>query len=370
MKKAFVIFTGYNQRAVIAFIRVLEQHGVDYFLVSAWPGDSIFLTQYASRVACTREDLSLDERILYPLLERTAALAGGRELLFAPSTEALNRFFLPRRKDLARIGITLPLVDEPLYARISDKAAFSFLCRSRGIRVPASLANPKDCPLPFVAKPSAYDAAKGLAPVLVFSEGDRKTLLESPDLDQYDFQEFVPGRSLYLLLHLSRNGRVSRFSQENFLQQPNGKSIIAAKASDFHLARESDRYVSMLEDEGFRGLVMIEVRQRGSEYFMIEANPRFWGPSQLFVDAMPVNLFEVFLADNGIPIGKPSPGKNGSRYFWHQGLAETLQAGLKPVFHNYSPHDLARDFPDWIRSDIYRRPDTIDIFTRAAFGGP
>jgi hypothetical protein len=349
---------------------VLEAHSLDYFLVTTGKDDPVTLTRYAARIACTREDLSLDERVLYPLLERTAALAGGRELLLAPSTEALNRFFLPRRKDLAGMGITLPLVDEPLYARISDKAAFSSLCRSRGIRVPDSPGDPKDCPLPFVAKPSAYDAAKGLAPVLVFSERDRKALLESPDLDQYDFQEFVPGRSLYLLLHLSKNSRVSRFSQENFLQQPNGKSIIAAKASDFHLAPESDRYVSMLEAEGFRGLVMIEVRQRGSEYYMIEANPRFWGPSQLFVDAMPVNLFEDFLADYGLPLRESTQRPREFRYFWYQGLTETLASGSFPVFHNTTPLELAADFPQWIQSDIYRRPDTMALFARSAFGGP
>ena len=32
---------------------------------------------------------------------------------------------------------------------------------------------------------------------------------------------------------------------------------------------------------------------------MIEANPRFWGPSQLFVDAG-FNLFESFLFDYNI----------------------------------------------------------------------
>jgi hypothetical protein len=370
VKTAFVIFTGYNQRATIAFIRVLEQHGVDYFLVATGPGDTIFLTRYASRVAFIRENPALDEEHLYPALGCVAARAQGKELVFAPSTEALNRFFLGHRLHLEKLGIRVPLVGESLYKTISDKSAFSDLCQSSHIRVPAPIRNPGDCPLPFAAKPSAYDPAKGLAPVLVFSEQDRENLLAHPDLNQFYFQEFVEGRSLYLLLHLSRSGETTKFSQENLLQQPNGKSIIAAMASDFHLHPESECYISMLRNSGFFGLVMVEVRQRGEDYFMIEANPRFWGPSQLFVDAMPVNLFEAFLTDNGIPIEEPSPGKNGSRYFWHQGLTETLQAGLKPVFHNYSPNDLALDFPDWIRSDIYRRPDTIDLFTRAAFGGP
>ena len=44
---------------------------------------------------------------------------------------------------------------------------------------------------------------------------------------------------------------------------------------------------------------MVEVKHLSNKNYMIEANPRFWGPSQLFVDAG-INLFEAFLVDNGL----------------------------------------------------------------------
>jgi hypothetical protein len=37
--------------------------------------------------------------------------------------------------------------------------------------------------------------------------------------------------------------------------------------------------------EGFYGLVMIEVKEYDNQFYMIEANPRLWGPSQLILDA-------------------------------------------------------------------------------------
>ena len=42
-------------------------------------------------------------------------------------------------------------------------------------------------------------------------------------------------------------------------------------------------------------VVMIEIRINKENYYMIEANPRFWGPSQLFVDFHMTRLFCAWL---------------------------------------------------------------------------
>ena len=108
---------------------------------------------------------------------------------------------------------------------------------------------------------------------------------------------------------------------------------------------------------------MIEVRQQGDDYYMIEANPRFWGPSQFFVDNMEQDLFDAFLDDQEFKNLKPKSikRKNG-RYFWYEGLMNTVNSGMNVVYHNYSSRQMAIDLPKWIESDIYRRVDTLDVF--------
>src|SRR5690606_1826134 len=111
--------------------------------------------------------------------------------------------------------------------------------------------------------------------------------------------EFIAGESFYLLFYFYKNGAAERFSQKNLMQQPSGGSIIAAVTSDFHRGHVALQFEELFRSIQFRGLVMVEIRGQGDRYYMIEANPRFWGPSQLFVDAG-VNLFEAFMFDYGL----------------------------------------------------------------------
>jgi hypothetical protein len=359
---AFLVYSGFNQRAVVAFLRVLERHAIDYGIVAAGHGDSILLSEYRNRVIEVRGSLALSLVGMRDTLAEARARLGARDLVLAPSTEALNRYCIANRCQIESMGLHIPLVERELYERISDKRPFGDLCHHHGIRIPAEFHAPESAPLPFVAKPITYDAATGLRPVLVHTEDDRKSFLADHDATAYYFQEFVAGRSFYLLLYLARDGSAVAFSQENLAQQPGGKSIIAAVAADFHRSAESSRYVGMLKSVGFHGLVMIEVRQQGEDFYMIEANPRFWGPSQLFVDAMDEDLFDAFLADLGF--GPAVYAKRGrwDRYFWHGGLLEAQRDGT-PAFHNYSAGRLAKEFPDWLAADVYRRTDTMGIYS-------
>jgi len=369
MKKAFVIFSGYNQRGIIAFLRVLKTNNIDSFIVASGSLDSIFKTAYANKVIFTRENLELDKKYIDKAIVHIKSNASKYELYLAPSTEAINRFFLAHRDHYEKLGLNIPLVEKNLYQLVSDKRSFGELCRENNILIPNDIINPHTHSLPFVAKPAQYSSIKGLSPILVFNENDRRALLDSPDLSEYFFQEFIHGRSLYLLLHVSRKGEVHSFSQENLIQQPHGKSILAAVASEFHLSRESENYITMLKSIGFHGLIMIEIRENNGYHYMIEANPRFWGPSQLFVDAMHENLFEAFLIENEFPVTVKVRKPKYKRYFWYQGFIDTITSGEKPIFHNYSAPEMAIEFPKWLVADIYRRPDTIKIFINDLMGG-
>ena len=154
-----------------------------------------------------------------------------------------------------------------------------------------------------------------------------------------------------------------KFSQENFIQQSEGKSILAAKSSDFHLTDYSSMYEGLFKKLKYRGLVMIEVKVNDRNLLMIEANPRFWGPSQLFVDAN-INFFNAMLYDYGLLSKKPMQQSNSLEnilYYWNDGTSYLNNNINKIAFHNYSKEQFLEESTLWEQSNILNRNDTKKI---------
>ncbi len=362
-----IIFSGYNDRAVLAFIRTLEARSVDYLILARDDKDLILKTPYKNRVFLVRETRDLEMGYITSLIQRIKKRYGERSYLIAPSTEALNRFVQKHRGEIESLGITVPLVEPDTYALISDKKSFSDLCKSHGIDVPYEYTSLDEAALPFVAKPRVYDISLGGngRPWIIACEQDKWNFSNTVDTRHFYYQEYVEGKSIYLLFYVSRRGDVYRFSQENIAQQAGGKSIIAALPSSYHNAAEASRYEGLLRAIDFQGLIMIEVRvsPEGTAR-MIEANPRFWGPSQFFVDSG-MNFFELLLADYGY-IDSVSFGENKEvRYFWFEGLLESLGKEGHVMMHVGELQELLGLLDKWLAHDIYRRKDSIKIFEDA-----
>ena len=58
--KMIVIFSGYNNRAVVSFIRTLEKNKINYVVIARDNKDPIFYTAYKDNVVLTRESQCLD----------------------------------------------------------------------------------------------------------------------------------------------------------------------------------------------------------------------------------------------------------------------------------------------------------------------
>ena len=364
--KCVIVFSGFNQRAVISFLRTLEKNSVQYAII-AIPNDLIKKTYYKEKVYSTRRTLDLNLEDIVTSIKSVQKEIICKEYVLAPSTEALNRFILENRSCFGVLNCTIPIVEKNLYNEISDKYSFSKLCIKNSILVPKEIKFDENVSFPYVAKPKQYysiKTGKALSPVIISDQKEHKLFKSNYDSTDFYFQEFIGGKSLYLLYYFHRNGKVFKFSQENLVQQPNGKSIIAAITSDFHDSNESLKYEKLFKSVNFYGLVMVEVKLSKNNYYMIEANPRFWGPSQLFVDAG-VNLFEYFLNDYSIvdSINESAQIKNAS-YFWFGGLLQVNFDNNKLVYHDYNSAELINNLPSWISSDIYRRFDTIEIFKK------
>lgn len=361
MRGGVIALSGYNLRAVVALCRWAEASGVPLHLVARQGSDPIELTDHAARVFVRRrsEGLDLDEVLTW--IHHLRVAYDHERVVIAPSTEFFNRFVLRHRGAIEAAGGVVPLVDEALYLRISDKQAFADLCRDAGIAVPAVFGVPPD-DRPFVAKPRHYAASSSgrIKPYLITSAAERDAFLAQECLDGYFFQEFVEGQSLYLLAHVARSGQVTACAQRNLIQQAGGGSIVLAEAHDFHLDPAARPYLELLSDCGFHGLVMIEVRRcrRSGRAVMIEANPRMWGPLQFMLDRQ-TDPFTPLFADHGL-VGRPlqPQGALSLYYFWSGGLA----ARFAPcTLHDFSADRFFADFARIAAADLFARADTLRL---------
>jgi len=333
---------------------------VDYAIIAKSENDTIMLSKYRNKVCAVRQTQELVLSDILLAIEEVKSIKRADQYLIAPSTEGLNRFLLKYRSEF-NDEIIVPLVEEPLYEIISDKYSFSELCRRMNLLVPSEYSSIEHAKTPFVAKPKKYFSDNGItySPVLIYDDEDKKIFCDKHNADDFYYQEYVNGSSYYLLFYFCGNGDVIRYSQKNVAQQPQGKSIVAAVSSSIHKDKIADEYELFFNRLGYRGFVMIELRRMNSEYFMIEANPRFWGPSQLFVDAG-VDLFSAFLYDYGVlekmPVYRNSTDK--IRYYWHGGVVSSGSRNIVIYDDDYT----VDDFDDWICDDIYRRNDTTLIY--------
>lgn len=369
--KAFLIFSGYNQRAVVAFCREAVRLNVPFCIVACSEEDSILKTAYKKQVFAIRSEKMLVESDLDSCIESTKVATGFTDFVVLPSSEFLNRFFLEHRAYYAQKHCTIPLVSSELYAQISDKYSFGEMCERFGLALPKELENPEQLSYPFVAKPRLYFSggkAKTLQPYLILSESDWNEFTRKEEKEAFYFQEYIDGSCYYLLYYLSSKQSDVFYSQKNLVQQAGGKSMIVAESAHIHTLPIATAYADMLKKEGFEGLIMIELKKRGDAFVMIEANPRLWGPSQLFVDAG-VPIFEAFMRDQGFEIQTSRLSEiKDVMYFWHGGIAEDQRMGKALAYHGFSPALLDENLEKLLGCEVYLRDDTKELFYNESKG--
>lgn len=370
-KKAVIIFSGYNQRAIISFCRVAEKQNIPLVIIAKSESDSIFDTKYARYVKYIRKKLDLDLSYFKYILNYIKSSEDFDEYIILPSSEALNRFLLKNRDELESLNFMVPLVDEQTYNLISNKYNFGELCKKNGIKVPEEFRVDDINSFPVVIKPKSYYTSDGrvIAPQIIKDMNALMDFITQNNLEDFYIQEYVEGESYYLLYYFSKDGSYQSFSQKNILQQSRGKSIIAAISAEIHKENISNKFIELFKSVEFTGLVMVEIRLCKGEYYMIEANPRLWGPSQLFVDS-DCCFFELYLKDMGFNVNMNTScnTKDNVRYFWLGGLIESLYKYGEIAFH-IDNHDLfMKDFRAYLSNEIYLREDTQNLFVKEILG--
>jgi predicted ATP-grasp superfamily ATP-dependent carboligase len=371
MNKTFIIFTGYNQRAVISFCRELKALHAGFYIIAKSPDDPVFQSKYKNNILLARQETELTLPVFKKYIQQIRKKTGNK-LILCPSSEFLNFFLLHHAAELTKLECEIPLVNPDTYGLISNKYSFTAICKKHHIAIPEEYNDYRNTNYPFVARPykNIINGQKTLYPYIIFNRNDLSQFLNNENADNFYFQAYIPGQSYYLLYYFSLNDTVIKYSQKNLLQQANGKSIVFAESSDIHYSSIAKKFERLLHSIRFKGLVMIEIMHYKGKYIAIEANPRFWGPAQLFIDAR-VPIFKNFIYDcldkSSNPFKQESI-KDKSVYLWFNGIIENLLSHKKlKRYGKMSSICLFLLIIQHLKDDIYLRKDTFKIFISELF---
>ncbi|MCQ8130089.1 hypothetical protein, partial [Methylomonas rivi] len=153
--KAVIIFSGYNMRALYAFIRTLEKQLIPYCIISSSTDDEIYKTAYKNKVVSVRREKHLDLDDVIFCIKQAQEKIKYNYYLIAPSTEALNRFILSHENLFHDLSCEIPLVEKKLYEEISNKYSFGKTCEKHNIKTPRQY-DFSNITIPCVAKPKKY----------------------------------------------------------------------------------------------------------------------------------------------------------------------------------------------------------------------
>lgn len=352
----FLVFSGHNERAVVALCRFFAARGLPHALVGSGAGDALRHTRHAARLEVCR----IDARVDLALFEALAPAPGEPAPIYVPTTEFINHFVLAQRGAIEALGWRVGLPDAAAYHRVTDKwESQQLLDGVAGLRAPRVLP-PGQWRAPCVLKPrtNVRDGAVHY-PRLCLTPEALALALAQIDARHWFAQEYLDGQSFYLCAYLARDGRRAWFWQQNLLQQPGGKSIVLARTCP-PPGIDADAVLDHLAASGCHGPLMMEViaQPQGGRACFIEINPRFWGPLQLALDACPA-LLELFAADHGHPCGftATAPDAPVRYYAWRQGAE---QPGLRawPALAALGEGAAAGLLAE---HDLYRRADTIAL---------
>lgn len=339
-----LIFSGYNSRAVITLCRLLSEYNLPFGIIANGVNDEIFKTSYKNRIIYINKKESITIELILELNKKK------EDTFIFPTTEFLNRLLIKNKDELNKHKIFFGLCDEKIYELVSDKYPFSNLCKSNGIAIPIEFNSIPT--VPYVIKPKTYFNNNSLiyTPQIIFDKNNGEKFLSDKNVSDFYFQEFVVGESVYFLFYISKYSKSIVYSQKNYLQQKNGKSITLAKSSNHYKEEIAQKLIKLFKEISFFGIVMVEFRKKNNDWIVIEANPRFWGPSQLVLDSG-MQIFDYFLFENKIIDKKIiRKYKTNIPYVYSKGMNnDFMHAGCESYKFN-------------LKFDIYNRKDTIKVF--------
>ena len=335
------------------------KHNIPFLIIANGDEDTILHTQYRKNVALIRDYNRMDIIYIKEIIQRINIDYKYKQVYIVPNSEYIIRFIFENKASLQEIGVNIDyLGEQSLYEMLSDKISFYNLCRTHGMCVPLNFEDEK-LKYPIVIKPKRYFDSnnKVYYPQMINNKKELDAFLNGKKEEDFFLQEYIEGKSYYLLFYIGENTEVV-YSQKNILQQPYGKSMIYCKPHRFEI-KIYQPFISMFREIGYKGMIMIELIKKDGQYYCIEANPRLWGPIQLTLDNR-VPIIENFIKECGFYIETFTEEvlyKNV--YYWNGGYVEALDKYGYIIDHDVNEE---KNINELIKVEVYNREDTRLIF--------
>jgi hypothetical protein len=364
MKLGPVVFSGYNDRAIISLFRYFSSIDQEVFIIASSKNDFVYHTKWKSSIIHTRDsdnlDLELFEKIAISVLKL------GYEPTIISTSEFLNHYILNNRFQLEDFGFRLNYPEKEIYDQLSNKHTSHRFVHDLNLFDSVKVQEVVNWKSPCVLKPKKNIVNnKSLKPIICLTDEDLEKSLKIINLPDYDCFEYVEGQSYYLCSYIDKRGKYTSYWQINLLQQSQGGSILLAK-NCINPGVNSKDFMKRIIETGYFGPFMAEfiISPEGKRYF-IEINPRFWGPLEL-AHKIERNLFHRFHLDiQDSEIIKESTEVttvvNDRFYAWAYGLKSGKYKEF-PAFRRMIPHHQLFEYMD--KNDVYNQDDTKSLFKK------
>jgi len=314
-----LIFSGYNERAVLALCRFLDSLGRPFFLVAKSSIDSILGSKYNAHVIYTRESIEINSDLIIRIGREV--FSRGCTPALCPTSEFLNDFVLDNSESMKSDGWKWTFPPKETYRAISEKGTSPYIfSQVEGVLKPTEQES-GFWRAPCVLKPRVnISNGRVLYPILCKDSSELNKSMGEIERTNWYCQEWINGQSYYLLAYIDTAGNWSAAWQENLLQQPGGKSIVLARTCA-NPGVPVKRIMAMLNDMAYRGPIMIEFLVTcDNRLYFIEANPRFWGPLEL-VRLGCSSILHRYISDlDGLVCGESREENCGRIYYaWERG---------------------------------------------------
>jgi len=356
VKKLVFVATGApgstNDRIIATCIRESELFGYSYILLDNRKYSVWSWTKYRRNIVKT---ISSD---LVDALSELADEFG--ELIFVPIGETTTRRVLSAKKKGLLPNILLSDFDLDKYELLGNKSTSAKLSKKAGFLVPASYdlseINKKNKSYYLKPKKEINEGfKKAKPPVLVSNEYEIQDYLKDSSFEDYFLQEAIDGDSYYLCVIINKGNIECSFSQMNILQEPKGGSIISCYPTDDVPQNVLNACSEISFITNWSGPLMIEFKVNQEGWYLIEINPRFWGPIQITQDNG-----TYFLAEYCKLIVNTNSKKN-IQHFRNESIGYKNNAG----FFRGSPDEIGAIKSNQKFRDPICRADTLPIFFAA-----
>lgn len=334
LNKCFLLFSGHNERAVIALCRYFNSVNLDFVIAASSDQDWINSSKWHGNVVYTRNSPQVDLFLFKEIKKHVKNVS----LIYCPTTEYINSFLLENKKAVINLGYEINLPNKKIYNFLTSKElSSSFIKNFQELKVPLNY-QWEDVSTPCVIKPKS-NIIDGVSyyPEICKDDYEFEVKHKSIKTNNWFVQQYIEGQSYYLCGYLAKNGEFACFWQLNLAQQSNGKSMVLAKISK-NPGFEEKAFFLKLQELGFYGPVMIELIKKEKDLFYIEINPRFWGPLQLAFNACP-KVLDLFVKDFGIDFIKSEVKVDIKYYSWLGGFGDN-ELKLYPEIEKYSSSEI------------------------------